>query len=130
MEPPCGDTCLAACRELRASAWTLLMSTSYKDAAVAEALLKAGARVDDSDGGRTALWYAACAGKWSVVTVLLRAGANVRGAAGIPAVECTRRARQDELNRRRTVLDRGRPTIGDFDKVIALLESAEKRPNR
>jgi hypothetical protein len=46
------------------------------------------------------------------------------------AVECTRRARQDELNQRRTALDRGRPTIEDFDKVIALLESAEKRAHR
>ena len=112
------------------AAWTPLMSTSYKDAAVAEALLKAGARVDDSDGGRTALWYAACAGNWRVVTVLLRAGANARGAADMSAVECTRGARQDELNRRRTVLDRGRPTVEDFDQVIALLESAEKRTNR
>ena|SRR2546425_11054898 len=99
------------------------MTTSYKDAGVAEALLKAGARLEDLDDGRSALWYAACAGNWRVVTVLLRAGANARGAADISAVECTRRARQDELNRRRTVLDRGRPTVQDFDQVIALLIS-------
>ena len=29
------------------------MTTSYKDAAVAEALLKAGARLEDMDEGRT-----------------------------------------------------------------------------
>jgi hypothetical protein len=46
------------------------------------------------------------------------------------ALECTRRARQDEINHRRTVLDRGRPTVEDFDKVIALLENAEKQINR
>jgi len=106
------------------------MSTDYKDAAVTEALLKAGARLEDLDGGRSALWYAACAGNPRVVTVLLRAGANARGAADMSALECTRRARQDELNRRRTVFDRGRPTLEDFDQVIALLENAEKRSNR
>ncbi len=89
--------------------------------------MKAGARLEDLDGGRSALWYAACAGNWRVVTVLLHAGARVRDAADMSAVECTRRARQDELNRRRTVLDRGRPTLEDFDQVIALFESAEKR---
>jgi hypothetical protein len=46
------------------------------------------------------------------------------------AADCTRRARQDELNRRRTVLDRGRPTVEDFDRVLALLESAEKQIKR
>ena len=106
------------------------MSAYYKDAGVTEALLKAGARVEDLDGGRSALWYAACIGNWRVVTVLLRAGANARGAADMSAVECTRRARQDEMNRRRTVPDRGRPTVEDFDHVIALLENAEKRINR
>jgi Domain of unknown function (DUF6438)/Ankyrin repeats (3 copies) len=115
----------------RGAARTPLMTTSYKDAAVAEALLKAGAHLEDVDDGRTALWYAACAGNWRVVTVLLGAGANPRGAAAdMSAAECTRRARQDELNRRLTVLDRGRPTTEDFDKVIALLENAEKRRNR
>ena len=114
----------------RVGARTPLMSTDYKDASVAEALLKAGARVEDLDGGRSALFYSACAGNWRVVTVLLRVGANARGAAGMSAVECTRQARQDEMRRRRTVLDRGRPTVEDFDKVIALLENAEKRINR
>jgi hypothetical protein len=114
----------------RVAARTPLMSTAHKDAGVAEALLKSGARLEDVDGGRSALWYAACAGNWRVLTVLLRAGANAQGAADMPAIECTRRARQDELNRRRTVLDRGRPTIEDFDRVIALLESAEKRIHR
>ena len=37
------------------------------------------------------------------------------------------RTRQSEVGRRRTVLDRGRPTVEDFDRVLALLESAEKR---
>jgi hypothetical protein len=109
---------------------TPLMSAYYKDAGVTEALLKAGARLEDMDGGRTALWHAACAGHWRVVTVLLRAGANARGAADMSAVECTRRARQDEMNRQRTILDRGRPTVDDFDQVIALLDNAEKRVNR
>lgn len=114
----------------RVGAHTPLMTTSYKDPAVAEALLKAGAHLEDVDGGRTALWYTACAGNWRVVTVLLGAGANPLGAGDMSAAECTRRARQDEQNRRRTVLDRGRPTTDDFDKVIALLENAEKRRNR
>ena len=108
----------------RVPPWPPLMRTAYRDAGVAEALLKAGARLEDLDNGRSALWYAACAGNWGVVTVLLRAGANPRGAADRSALECTRQARQDELILRRTVLDRGRPTIEDFDKVIALLESA------
>lgn len=73
----------------RVAARTPLMSTSYKDAAVAEALLKAGARLEDMDDGRTALWYAACAGNWRVVMTLLGAGANPRGSTGMPAAECT-----------------------------------------
>jgi hypothetical protein len=108
--------------------WPPLMKTAYRDAGVAAALLKAGARLEELDNGRSALWYAACAGNWRVVTVLLRAGANPRGAADMSAIACTREARQQELNLQRTVLDRGRPTVEDFDKVIALLESADKRP--
>src|SRR5262249_11057099 len=69
-----------------------LMTTSYKETSVAEALLKAGA--------------------------------NPRGSTGMPAAECTRQARQSEIGWR-TVLDRGRPTVEDFDQVLALLESAE-----
>jgi hypothetical protein len=114
----------------RVAARTPLMETSYKDAAVAEALLKAGARLEDLDDGRTALWYAACAGNWRVAAVLLRAGANPLGSTATPAAECTRRARQFEMSLRRTVLDRGRPTVDDFDQVIALLESATKRMQR
>jgi hypothetical protein len=114
----------------RVAARTPLMSAYYKDAGVAEALLKAGARVEDLDGGQSALWYAACHGNWRVVTVLLRAGANPRGSADMSAVECTRRARQTEMNGRRTILDRGRPTVEDFDQVITLLENAEKRINQ
>ena len=112
------------------AARTPLMTTSYKDAAVAEALLKAGAHVEDMDGGRTALWYAACEGNWRVVTILLRAGANPRGSAEVSAADCTRQARQSEAGGRRTVLDRGRPTVEDFDRVLALLESAEKQIKR
>jgi hypothetical protein len=114
----------------RAGARTPLMTTAYKDAGVAEALLKAGARLEDMDDGCTALWYAACAGNWRVVSVLLNAGANPRGTAGIPAAECARRARQDTLNHRPTVLDRGMPTVEDFDRVIALLQRAEERSKR
>jgi hypothetical protein len=114
----------------RVAARTPLMTTSYKDAGVAEALLKAGARLEDMDDGRSALWYAACASNWRVVTVLLGAGANPRGSTGMSAGECTRQARQSEVNQRRTVLDRGRPTVEDFDQVIALLENAEKRIKR
>ena len=106
------------------------MTTSYKDASVAEALLKAGARLEDVHDGRTALWYCACAGNWRVVTVLLVAGANPRRSAGISGAECTRQARQSEVGGRRTVLDRGRPTVEDFDRVLALLESAEKHIKR
>jgi hypothetical protein len=105
--------------------WPPLMKTAYRDAGVAEALLKAGAHLEDRDNSRSALWHAACHGNWRVVTVLLRAGAHPRGgSADMSALECTRQARRDELNRQRTILDRGRPTIEDFDRVIALLESA------
>jgi hypothetical protein len=110
---------------------TALITTAYKDAPVAEALLKAGARVEDTDeSGRTALWYAACAGNWRVVTVLLGAGANPRGSAAMSAADCTRQARQTEAGMRRTVLDRGRPTVEDFDRVLELLERAEKQIKR
>jgi hypothetical protein len=103
------------------------MMTAYKDAGVAEALVKVGARLEDLDDRRSALWYAACAANWRVVTVLLRAGAQARGGTDVwSAIECTRRARQDALNGPRTGLDRGRPTVGDFDQVIALLENAEE----
>lgn len=105
---------------------TPLMMTAYRDAGVAEALLKAGARLEDLDEGRSALWYAACAGNWRIVTVLLGAGANARGSAEMSALECARQARRDEMNHRRTVLDRGRPTVQDFERVISLLETAEK----
>jgi hypothetical protein len=113
----------------RVAARTPLMTTAYKNAGVAEALLRAGAFLEDLDDGRSALWYAACGGNWRVVSVLLRAGANPRGSAGIPAVECARRARQDEVNLQhlQSVLDRQRPSIADFDQVIGLLESAERR---
>src|SRR5262249_40677421 len=57
----------------RASARTPLMGTDYKDAAVADALLKAGARIEDEESGHTALFYAACVGNWRVVSVLLSA---------------------------------------------------------
>jgi hypothetical protein len=115
------------------AALTPLMSAARKDASVAEALLAAGARVDDLDNGRSALWHAACAGNWQVVTVLLRAGASARGAPDtdmISALACTREARQNEMNRRRTVRDRGRRTVDDFDRVIALLENAEQQGDR
>jgi hypothetical protein len=110
----------------KVAAMTPLMGTAYKDAGVAEALIKAGARVDDVDNERNALWYAACRGNWRVVTVLLRAGASVHGPAEMSALECTRRVRQGALARQRTVFDSGQPTVDDYDRVIALLEQAEK----
>jgi Ankyrin repeats (3 copies) len=110
---------------------TPLMTTAYKDAAVAEALLKAGALLEESDEGRTALWYAACAANGRVVAVLLAAGANPRAPTAMSALECARQARQAEARRRRDpVLDRGVPTVEDFDQVIALLENADKRIRR
>ena len=114
----------------RATDRTPLMSAAYKDATFADALVKAGARLEDLEGGRTALWYAACAGNWRVVTVLVGAGANSRGSAAMSASDCARKERQSEASRRRTVLDRGRPTATDFDQVIAVLENAEKRQTR
>jgi hypothetical protein len=48
----------------------------------------------------------------------------------MPAAECTRQARQREGGRRRTVLDGGRANIEDFDRVLALVESAERRIQR
>jgi len=113
----------------RVGARTPLMATDYKDAAVAGALLKAGARLEDTDEGKTALWWVACAGNWRVVEVLLRAGANPRGATGMSAAECTRRAREDRATIRRLPIDRG-PTVKDFDQVIALLEAAERGTQR
>ena len=113
------------------AARTPLMSTAHKDAAVAEALLNAGAVVDATDDGRTALFYAACAGNWRVVNVLLSAGADPLGSKDVSAAECTRQARQAEASySRRTALDRGRPTVEDFDRVLALLGDAEKRMKR
>jgi hypothetical protein len=66
----------------RVTAMTPLMSAAQKDAAFAEALLRAEARLEDVDAGRTAIWYAACAGNWRVVAVLRRAGANPRARNG------------------------------------------------
>ncbi len=74
--------------------WIPLMYAAQKEAAVAEALLKAGARLEDLDDGWSALWYAACHGNWQVVEVLLRAGANSRGAANVSALDCAREARR------------------------------------
>jgi hypothetical protein len=108
-----------------------LISANYKSAGYVEALLKAGARLEDTDHGKTALWYAACAGNVRVVEVLLRAGANPRGSSDMSALACTREARQTEANRRLTARSvSGRPSVEDFDQVIALLESAEKRLKR
>jgi hypothetical protein len=107
---------------------TALMGTAHKDSVVAEALVKAGARLEDQHNGLTALAYAACFGNWRVVTVLLNAGAHPRGGSNkVSAVECARRGRQDAMNLRErpAVLNRGMPTVEDFDRVVALLERAE-----
>jgi hypothetical protein len=109
---------------------TPLMMAWYKDPAVAEALLNSGARVDDTDGGLTALAHAACNARWRIVEVLLRAGADPRGSGETSAAGCARRGRQNEVGRRRTALDRGGPTVEDFDRVLAMLEAAEKRMKR
>jgi hypothetical protein len=110
----------------RVAARTPLMSTSYKDAPVAEAPERAL---------RT----------WTMDA--LRSGMQPVRATGASSPPCsaqeqTRRdrqlcrpltapvRRQSEVGRRRTVLDRGRPTVADFDQVLALLESAEKRIKR
>lgn len=55
---------------------TALMATAYEDAAIAETLFKAGALLEDQHNGLTALAYAACAGNWRVVTVLLSAASS------------------------------------------------------
>lgn len=114
---------------------TPLMIASDKDAPVAEAILKAGARLEDLDGGRTALWYAACRGNWRVATVLLNGGANPRGGIDMPAVECARQGRQDEVVRRSRPpifpdADAGMPTVEDFDRIIVLLERAQTQRKR
>jgi ankyrin repeat protein len=110
---------------------TPLMNATYKDADVAEALIQAGAHLEPLDAnGRSPLWNAACSGNWRVVTVLLGAGADPRGSVDEPALECTRKARADYMRMRRTVLDEGLPSVDDFDRVIALLETADTRTKR
>jgi len=105
---------------------TPLKSARWVDPAVTRALLKAGARVDeDLNTERTALWYAACGGKWRVVSLLLEAGANPRGSMTMSAAECVRREREATLHRHRTAADHLLPTVDDFDRVLRLLESAD-----
>jgi hypothetical protein len=111
------------------AARTALMAAATRDASVAESLLRAGARVADMDDGRTALWYAACAGNWKTVAVLLAAGADPTGSAGMSAAACAREG-QSTMGRSHPVLDRGRPTAADFDQVIALLDDAQTRGKR
>jgi hypothetical protein len=114
----------------RGAGRTPLMSTSYKDASVAKALLKAGARVEDMDDERTALYYAACAANWRVVAVLLGAGASPKGSTEMSAADCARQQRQMEADGHGTVRGRGAPSVEDFDRVLALLESADKSIKR
>ena len=68
------------------AAQTPLMTTGYKNAEAGRSTLRAGARVDDLDDGRSASWQAACRGNWRVVTVLLRAGAKPAGGTGMTAL--------------------------------------------
>jgi hypothetical protein len=65
-----------------------------------------------------------------VVAVLLDAGADPRGSTDISAAECTRQGRQAAVNSRHPALDRGRPTVEDFDRVLGMLADAEKRKKR
>jgi Domain of unknown function (DUF6438)/Ankyrin repeats (3 copies) len=111
------------------AARTALMAAATRDASVAESLLRAGARIEDTDDGRTALWYAACAGNWRTVAVLLAAGADPAGSREMPAAACARQA-QGSLSPTHRALDRGRPTSRDFDQVIALLNDAQRRVKR
>ena len=120
-EPPIG----------RVAARTPLMTTSYKDASVAEALLKAGARLEDIDDGRY------CALVRRVCRQLARSDRATRGRSKPSGVGGNLRhgMRTASAPERRsagvvTVLDRGRPTVEDFDRVLALLESAEKHIKR
>jgi len=100
---------------------------------VAEALLNAGARVDepvDASGG-TALWHAACRGNVGVVSLLLRHGANAvaLGALGTSAIDCARQERDRRRFAGPTLFVSKPPFSEDFDGVISLLEQAlAKRP--
>jgi hypothetical protein len=115
----------------RVSDNTALLAAYYKDAGVAMALLRAGARLEDMDHGETALWRAACAGNWGVVSVLLGAGANPRGSARVSAAECARQSRQDAVNRTRSRRQlSGQPKVEDFDRVLVMLGNAEKNWKR
>ncbi|MGH9237844.1 MAG: hypothetical protein ACRD3G_07370 [Vicinamibacterales bacterium] len=100
---------------------------SALSAGMVNLLLKAGADPHERPVGKVGA-DAACRGNWRVVRVLLNAGADPLGGSSVQsALDCARRARADESNRPRTVLDRGRPTIADFDQIMAQLEAAEKR---
>jgi hypothetical protein len=107
----------------------LMVAASFKEPGALQALVKAGARLEEVADGHTALYQAACAGRLRVVTVLLAAGASPRGSTDIPAVECARRSYAEEMERRRRVpsIVDGRTALDDFRAVIALLEQADPR---
>jgi hypothetical protein len=108
----------------------LMIAVFSKSAGVAKALVKAGARLEEIADGHTALYQAACAGRLSVVKVLLAAGAGPRGSTDIPAVQCARTAYANEVQLRTHVrpdVIASRPPLDDYRAVIELLEQAEQR---
>ena len=67
------------------------MSAAYKDATFADALVKAGARLEDLEGGRTALWDAACDRQLACSDGPGRSWSEFSGVGGYAASDCARR---------------------------------------
>lgn len=103
--------------------WTPLVAAGHKRPEVAQVLLDAGARPDDTDINRNRpLYAAACAGNAGVVEILLKAGANpaAPGKSGESPLQCARRKKRNAEAARDG--DFERDFERDFDRVIGLLE--------
>jgi hypothetical protein len=106
---------------------TALGKAAYLAPDATRFLLEEGIPVDEpaAADGRTALWQAACGGNLGVVQLLLAAGADPRlRPSNVSAIECARRNRQRERDRRPLPRYSEPPWVPDFDGVIALLEQA------
>jgi hypothetical protein len=112
---------------------TPLAAAAHLDPAVADMLLRAGARPDVADvgDGRTPLWEAAAFGNAGVVALLLGAGANPSVvASGHSVLEVARVGQTRERTVKPSVLNLPLPYVRDFDRTIDLLERALERIKR